>query len=68
MYSCGQSTGDPIIGIHSTFEFMRSSLLFFYASMGSVLQGACHSSIWFVFCENGAVVLPLESTQQRGRC
>ena len=68
MYSYGQCTGDPIIHKHSTYEFMCRSLLFFYTSMGSVLQGGCYSSIWFVFCEEGAVVLLLESTQQGGRC
>ena len=56
MYSYGQCTGDPIIHKHSTYEFMCRSLLFFYTSMGSVLQGGCYSSIWFVFYEKGAVV------------
>ena len=68
MYSCGQRTGDPIIGTHSTFEYMCSSSLFFYTSMGSVLQGGCYSSILFVFYEKSDVVLLLESTQQWGRC
>ena len=57
MYSCGQRTGDPIISIHSTFEFRCSSLLSSILPWGLSSRGAGMVRLGWFQCEKCCSVL-----------